>query len=65
MSDHVLVGEEQFLSPGTRDSGLRTRIATFSMALTAMPLCVCVCVCACVSVYVNMHWCSVKAQVKH
>lgn len=63
MSDHVLVGEEQFLCPDTRDSGLRTRIATFSMALTAVPLCVYVC--ACVSVCVNMHWCSVKAQVKH
>ena len=40
------VGEEQFLPPGTRDSGLRSRIAAFSMALTAR-VCVCVCVCVC------------------
>ena len=60
MSDHVLVGEEQFLCPGTRDSGLRTRIATFSMALTAVPLCVCVCVCVCARVCVRVCVCVCK-----
>ena len=62
------VGEEQFLPPGTRDSGLRSRIAAFSMALTAR-MCVyvyvCVCVCVCVCVFVNMQCCSVEALVKH